>query len=390
MTHAPADVGPNLAVDVAGRRVLVVAGRGAGNPAAILGLATALRWPVAADPLSGLRFEHPNIVGAADGLLRDRGLRERLAPEVVVVLGGLPASRVVNEAIVEWAPRVIAVQEWGSPPDPWGIVSDVVRSSPDRWAHALAATEPEPAPPAYLDAWTRAETAAQRAYDELGASDALTEPRVAREVSRMLGSSIPLVVSSSMPVRDLEWHGAKVADPPRVFANRGANGIDGVVSTALGVASGARAVGLLGDLAFLHDAGALADGLGEHGGTCVLVVVDNGGGGIFSFLPQRASLPLPEFERLFATPPRADVESVALGYGAAAGVVESIEALEGAVRAGLASPGVTVVVARVPTATPTSPRMPGWSRPPCRRRAPRSRADGVLVRNRQFRAARTC
>jgi 2-succinyl-5-enolpyruvyl-6-hydroxy-3-cyclohexene-1-carboxylate synthase len=347
-THEPAEVGPVLAREVGGRRVLVVAGRSAGDPAAVLGLASLLGWPVLADPLSGLRVDHPNVVGAADGLLRDGELRDHLAPEVVVVLGGPPASRVVNEAIVEWAPRVIAVHEWGAPPDPWGIVSDVVRASPGDWALAVAGEHPEPGPQAYLDRWARADAAVQRVYDELTTSDALTEPGVARLVSRSLGGSVPLVVSSSMPVRDLEWFGAKSADPPRVFANRGANGIDGVVSTALGVASGARAVALLGDLAFLHDAGALADGLGEHGGTCVLVVVDNGGGGIFSFLPQRSTLAQPAFERLFATPPRADVESVALGFGAAAGVVESPGALEDALRAGLASPGVTVVVARVP------------------------------------------
>ena len=93
-----------------------------------------------------------------------------------------------------------------------------------------------------------------------------------------------------------------------MFANRGANGIDGVVSTALGVACGARAVGLLGDLAFLHDAGALASGLGERGGRCVLVVADNLGGGIFSFLPQRRSIDASRFERLFATPPSVSVE----------------------------------------------------------------------------------
>lgn len=347
-THRPTGVRPVLAAELGGRRVLVLAGHGVGYPASILALASTMGWPVLADPLSGLRSDHPNVVAAADALLRDASLLDRLAPEVVVALGGLPASKVVNEAVVRWAPLLIAVDEQGAPPDPWGIVSDVVRSAPASWAVAIAGEHLEAAPPGFLTSWTRAEGAAQRIFDEHMGSGELSEPSVARLLSRMLGDDVSLLVASSMPVRDLEWYGAKVEAPPRTFANRGANGIDGVVSTTLGIASGARAVGLLGDLAFLHDAGALADGLGEHGGTCVLVVVDNGGGGIFSFLPQRASLPGPVFERLFATPPRAKVESVALGYGAAAGTVESAAELDAAVRAGLASPGVTVVVAKVP------------------------------------------
>ncbi len=119
-----------------------------------------------------------------------------------------------------------------------------------------------------------------------------------------------------MPVRDVEWWAPGAHAP--TYANRGANGIDGVVSTTLGVACGGAVLGLVGDLTLLHDMSGLVDGLGSDAGCCVLVVVDNRGGGIFSFLPQAPSLPAPEFEALFATPRGHDLVAVARGLGHAA------------------------------------------------------------------------
>jgi 2-succinyl-5-enolpyruvyl-6-hydroxy-3-cyclohexene-1-carboxylate synthase len=131
-----------------------------------------------------------------------------------------------------------------------------------------------------------------------------------------------------MPIRDLEWYAAAEVTPPRVLANRGANGIDGVVSTALGVAagsgSGTRTMALLGDLAFLHDVSGLVN-LAEL--PCTFVVVDNGGGGIFSFLSQAGLLEKGTFERLFGTPPSSDVGAVARGFGLPVREVTSLSEL---------------------------------------------------------------
>ncbi|HEY8081008.1 MAG TPA: 2-succinyl-5-enolpyruvyl-6-hydroxy-3-cyclohexene-1-carboxylic-acid synthase [Acidimicrobiales bacterium] len=328
-------------------RVLVVAGRGT-DDVTVRDLAAARGWAVLADPLSGVRCEHPNVVSSFDLVLRDPALRTRLRPDVVVSLGGAPSSKALAESIEEWQAHVVEVGASASTNDPSGIVAEVVEMSPTQWVTAMRSVRGAAKPvDEYVRAWRLADDAVQGEL-ETALSDGLTEPSLARLASRELPIDVALVVSSSMPMRDLEWFGAATSEPRVVFANRGANGIDGVVSTALGVAAGSRSVGLLGDLAFLHDAGALADGVGQHGGTCVLLVVDNDGGGIFSFLAQRTSVETAAFERLFATPPTVDVASVAAGYGATVHAAKDLDGVRSALATGLAADGVTVVVARVP------------------------------------------
>jgi len=140
---------------------------------------------------------------------------------------------------------------------------------------------------------------------------------LARRLFAALPGGATLVSSSSMPIRDIEAYGAPRPDPPRVLANRGANGIDGVVSTALGVAlATGPTVALVGDLAFFHDVSALIRAVGSDA-PCTVVVADNGGGGIFSFLPPATVLDAESFETLFGTPQAPDVGKVAAGFGIA-------------------------------------------------------------------------
>jgi 2-succinyl-5-enolpyruvyl-6-hydroxy-3-cyclohexene-1-carboxylate synthase len=164
-------------------------------------------------------------------------------------------------------------------------------------------------------------------------------------VTGTLGADSALVVASSMPIRDVEWYGHP-AMACRVLANRGANGIDGLVSTALGVAAGwpGPAAALLGDLAFLHDGGGLL-GAARRVVDCCLVVVDNDGGGIFGFLPQ-AELAPDRFERLWGTPHGLDLAALAAVHGLAVEVVSTAAEVGPAVTASVEAGGVRMVLAR--------------------------------------------
>ena len=177
--------------------------------------------------------------------------------------------------------------------------------------------------------------------DLLGAAaDALSEPGVARAVAEHLPDGARLVVASSMPVRDLEWFGGRRAV---AHANRGANGIDGVMSTALGIALGGQpTVAVVGDIAFLHDGGALT-ALARRRADLRIVVVDNDGGGIFSFLPQASTLPPERFEQLFGTPHGSDIDAVAAAHHLDVATVARGR-LSWSRRLAIAGPSVTRVV----------------------------------------------
>jgi 2-succinyl-5-enolpyruvyl-6-hydroxy-3-cyclohexene-1-carboxylate synthase len=147
-----------------------------------------------------------------------------------------------------------------------------------------------------------------------------------------------------MPIRDVEWFGPARCDC-EVLSNRGANGIDGVLSTAVGVAlAGMPSIALLGDLAFLYDAGALL-GINGRDLSLDMIVIDNEGGGIFSFLPQASSLPRDRFERYWGTPQGADLLAIAGAYGVVASAVSSRAELDEFV-AGAGKPGVRLAVVR--------------------------------------------
>ena len=181
---------------------------------------------------------------------------------------------------------------------------------------------------------------AEQTLSELLLAPELSEPTVARVVADAAPSNARVVVSSSMPVRDLEWFGGRRA---AAHSNRGANGIDGVMSTSLGLAlTGVPVIAVIGDLAFVHDSNALW-GIGAHDVDLRIIVIDNDGGGIFSFLPQASELPSAEFERLFGTPHGTDLCAVATAHGVEAVSVQDRDEL---IRE-LAVPGPRVI--RVPS-----------------------------------------
>jgi len=316
------------------RRGVIVAGAGCGDHAAILALSAALGWPILADPRSGLRGLEPGVVAAADGMLRSERFAAAQLPDAVLRLGEPWVSNVVGgflSAAVGDGARAVVVDPWGRWADPERAYSTLVRSDPELFCREVAGYLDRSGASGtrsggsrrWIESWCAAEAAAQGVIRaalgaEAASADArpLTEPSLAHRLFAGMPGPATLVVSSSMPVRDLEAFAAPRGRPPRVVANRGANGIDGVVSTALGVALASTdpTVALVGDLAFLHDASALLQVEGQQAALTV-VVADNGGGGIFSFLEQASTLDAQSFDRLFGTPQAADVAAVAKGFG---------------------------------------------------------------------------
>ena len=317
-------------------KAVVVAGRGASEFGDVVEWAAERGWPVLADPVSGCRVDHANVIGAFDGLLRAERFLAAVTPDVVVRVGAPPASKVLAQWLASLTCAQVAVSPPGTWPDPERTAAHVVDGLPDTDAHGSAVD------PAWLARWRAADDAAQHAIDDVLTTQAgLTEPGVARTVVDALPDGARLVVSSSMPMRDVEWF-SRPRGGITIHANRGANGIDGVVSTALGVAASSRnpTVALLGDLAFLHDVGGLLWARGRDV-DCTFVVVDNDGGGIFSFLPQAAGdvVDAATFERLFGTPHGIDVRGLARAHG-----LDVSDDVAGAVR-NAAGAGVRVVVA---------------------------------------------
>ena len=319
---------PVLDAELAAARGVVVAGRGTADPDAVVALAEDLGWPLLADPASGCAG--PGAIDGFDALLRT-GFADRVRPDVAIRSGGMPASKVLGQWLNDCDPVEVVVAADGWWPDP---------------AHRAAVfLDAVPAVPAdhrpveeWRAAWEAAAGAASSAIDAVLSDRGLSEPGVARHLTRTLPPGSVLVASSSMPVRDVEWFGVGRRDL-RVMANRGANGIDGVVSTAVGAAlTGARTTLLIGDLAFLHDSNGLL-GIADRNVDLTIVVLDNDGGGIFSFLPQRDDLAPERFERLFGTPQGVDLVELAGAYGVEARAVESLDDIEW-------TTGVRVLVAR--------------------------------------------
>jgi 2-succinyl-5-enolpyruvyl-6-hydroxy-3-cyclohexene-1-carboxylate synthase len=339
-------------------RGLVVAGWGAGvRPATVVRFAEAAGWPVLADPISGLRV--PGTVSTYDPLLRDQRFAAAHRPDVVLRVGGPLSSKVATAWLDPSIDQVLADPDdaWLDPHHSGGgrMVAD-----PELLLSALADAVDVMVDEDWVSRWRDADGVARGAID--GLIDSWDEPfegRIARDVFAAVPPDASLVVASSMPVRDLESFAAP-RDGVTVHANRGVNGIDGFVSTVLGVAAGADAptVGLLGDLCFLHDANGLL-GARDRGVDATLVVVDNHGGGIFSFLPQ-AEL-AEHFESLFGTPQDVDLADLARTHGLAVDEVERAADLGPAVLRAVDAGGVRIVRVRTDRARNVTRHREVWA-----------------------------
>ncbi len=355
--HSPVRLGADVAtaserkklsLALRAERGLIIAGNGIDHPRFILDVAAKLKWPVLADPRSNCRVSPENSHGAtvvtcADVMMRHQSTSESLTPTVVIRIGDPPVSKVVNQWLARCGAEQIAVTQQPSLIDPdKTVTTHIVGSLNELFMEMSRGVQVQPETD-WIQNWKRCERNARTALDErFAVSNQLTEPLCAVTVSESLKPGSNLVVSSSMPVRDLEWF-APARDGVRVFSNRGVNGIDGVVSTAIGVALSSRAptVLLIGDIAMLHDSNGLLN-LNHRDVQLKVVVVDNEGGGIFSFLPQAESLDGAQFEQLFGTPHSVDFASLAKSHGIPFAWATSIDEL----RRELGNAGTSIIGVR--------------------------------------------
>lgn len=311
----PVPEAAELAERIAGHPGVIVCGstsQHGGYPAAVAELAAVLRVPILADPLSGLRFgphDRAQVLARYDAFLRGAASWVGYKPDWVLNLGGPPVSKL----LLSWLePRgsedFIVVEPGGRWPDPLRKATRMVRADPTQLCSALADEAPALAPSGWLEHFLEAEKAAE-AIDSSG----IPEARVVQTLADTLPPGSTLFVGNSLPVREVDWFSGTGSHTVRLLGNRGASGIDGHLSTVLGLAASGEGpvVGLIGDLAFFHDMNGLAMAR-DSGIDATIIVLENGGGGIFGYLPQAG---LDGFAEHWLTPTGIDIGRAATLFG---------------------------------------------------------------------------
>lgn len=289
---------------------------------AVAMMAEKLGWPVLADALNPLRHhagENPSLITRYDAFLRDPLQAEALRPTAVLQIGSLPTSKVLRTWLATLDGVSFLLRPRPVNTDPLHRIATPLYGD----AHELAGHLPhQRIEPAWAAAWAAVEReTAERIDAEMREMEALFEGKVAWLLSKHLPVGTPVFLASSMSVRYAEyfWKGGSRAYS--IFCNRGANGIDGTLSTALGLAHGGRpAVLLAGDLAFLHDSNGLL-AASQLKGSLTVILINNHGGGIFEHLPvaQMDSV----FEAYFATPQKVDIGQLCQAHGVGHAVIDS-------------------------------------------------------------------
>jgi 2-succinyl-5-enolpyruvyl-6-hydroxy-3-cyclohexene-1-carboxylate synthase len=321
---------------------------------AVARLARRLDWPILAEPISNVRSgshaESASVLAGYDLFLRDGEFQSNHQPEVVLRFGGTPTCKAFRLWLEATPPeRMVVVSGGGDWNEPSHLISDFVVADPTAFCleltDALELLDTVPHHREWTSSFLAAEARTQAVLDrELGTNPTLFEPRATRTLSESLPEDSILYVSNSMPVRDLDAFMPTRHSRLRVLANRGTNGIDGMVSSALGAAaSGQGRVFLLtGDLAFLYDIGGLLAAR-RYPLRATIVVFNNDGGGIFSFLPIAQYAEAVRFDELFNTPHGVDLSAAASLYGLHHTRVANFDEYETAIDKSLSESGVSVI-----------------------------------------------
>jgi len=314
-------------------------------------IAKSIGAPLLADPLSQLRWgshDRSTLIDRYDAIVRHPRAVESLASDFILRIGAIPTSKALFQWIEKQNDASLVVVDPARWPDPSLRAHEMLQADPRALCENLVpclssgSTHSD-----WLNRWESANDIAGSALVEYCSS--LKEPfegAVLAEIVASLPERAALFASSSMPVRDLDTFGEGDARIIRAMANRGANGIDGVLSTALGAAAAANSgpmVLAIGDIAFYHDMNGLLAAK-AHGIDATIVVINNDGGGIFSFLPQASAYK--HFEKLFGTPHGLEFSHAAELYGATYRLADDAESLRSAITAGIEGKGLHIVEIR--------------------------------------------
>jgi len=300
-------------------------------------LARASGFPILAEPTSQLRcgpHDRTHVVSTYDLLLRDEEFARSVAPDLVLRFGAMPTSKPLREWLAGSGADQIVVDPYGGWNEPTNRAAAILRADPTElaagWATRLEKQERE-AP----QRWLEAELAARKAIESSLAHDGLSEPGLHLALGAAHRDGDLVYTASSMPIRDQEAF-LPPSDVDALFlCNRGANGIDGLISSGIGAAhaSGRPTTIVTGDLGLLHDLGGLA-ALRDVSTTVRIVVIDNDGGGIFGFLPQAKALDDDEFEALLGTPQGIDIAKATALFDLPHRHLDSLNELPDALAAG--------------------------------------------------------
>jgi 2-succinyl-5-enolpyruvyl-6-hydroxy-3-cyclohexene-1-carboxylate synthase len=352
-------------------RGLIIAGPSI-DPAttvSLIKLAQRTGYPVLADPLSQLRcgeHDHSHILSSYDAFLRIEAILAQTKPALVLRFGAMPTSKPLLLYLKRYAnyPQIV-VDGNGTWEEPTQLASMMIHANPAALCNSLLELLLARTSNTWLQRWQQTDQITRQAlYTTLQDFPQLFEGRIFTELAEILPQKATLYVGNSMPVRDLDtffWNNQRVI---RILGNRGANGIDGVVSSALGASAASAITGnheptvlVIGDLSFFHDLnGLLAAHL--HRLNLVIVLVNNDGGGIFSFLPQ-ANFP-EHFEQLFGTPTGLDFRPVVEMYGGTFHRCETWETFRHSIEQGMNAGGLHVVEVRTERASNVSMHRQLW------------------------------
>ena len=334
----------SLASLLNGKRVLILGGPTVTNPKAVVDFAERIGAVVIGDPLSNLR-QYEGVISTYDAFLAHHERWEELRPDVVIQLGQIPVSK----RIQQWMGTLTDIDYITVSPN-----AEVVNPSLTTTIHVMASVDvflwemslgiSVAQDLEYVRVWQGIESNSREQLDKVQEEPNLFEGRTIHMLQQMMSDEGQLLVANSMSIRDMDYFWATGRSQAMVYGNRGTNGIDGTVSTALGLSTnGKPTVMLTGDLSFFHDMNGLAIGK-TQGMNLTIILHNNDGGGIFQYLPQKGT---DDFDYLFNTPQGIDYSGLATMYGLDYVKVTTNTELEQALQQYIGAEGIHLI--EVPT-----------------------------------------